>query len=296
MQKKIIPPLDYLEFYKNYNLDYWPSKLSLLQNCYENLDKIKNYLYIELDDPNDDKFLLMLKTDLHFLYYQMVETLFELIFALQYQDDKNLWYYLSFADKNNYSKIKSIISDKNKIFDDRVKLLNPNDKTTISISFLRYLFFHLLDLEKIGIQEENNVKVIKELLRIFASDFSDRNEYNAFKHALRMTYEKPSPMFKTLDGKKSISFDGENAFIYLEKFEKGNKFGLSQVTKCFFPKLDILLCKYCSWLINNIIVVRKNYYFKTNEPLLTYDKIDLKEIYSIPENLGRMVLTISTEK
>jgi hypothetical protein len=238
----------------------------------------------------------MLKTDIHYLYFQMVEALFELIFALQKKDDPNLWYYLSFADKNNYKKISDIATSKSKILENEITLLNPKNKSTMRISFLRYIFFHLLDLEKMGIHEEDNIKVIKELLKIFANDFSDKKEYNAFKHSLRMTYEKPSPMFKTSDGKNTLEFDGDNAFNYLEKYEDKNKIRISQVTKCFFPKLDFLLCKYCYWLINNIIVIRRNNYFNLSEPFLTYDKIDLQEIYDIPEKLGRMTLTFTANK
>lgn len=291
-----LPLFNYLDFYKNYNLDYWPSKIALLKNCYEHFDKVKEFIYEELNDPDDEKFLLMLRTDLHYLYFQMVEALFELIFAIQKRDDTNLWYYLSFSDKNNYKKIAEIASSKSNIFEEKIKLMNPNDKSTIDISFLRYVFFHILDLEKMGIPEEENMKVIKRLLIIFATDFSDRNEYNAFKHSLRMTYDKPSSMIKTIDGNHTFVFEGENAFNYLEKYEDKNKIGLSLITKCFFPKLDLLLCKYCSWLINNIIVIRKNNFFKMSEPFLTFDKIDLKEIYDIPEKLGRMVQTFPVEK
>lgn len=291
-----LPPFDYLSFYKEYNLDYWASKIALLKNSYEHFDKIKEYIHLELSEPDDEKTMLMLKTDLHYLYFQMVEALFELIFALQYRDDKNIWYYISFSGKNNYKKMSEINLSTSKLFDDKITLMNPKDKTTIKISFLRYVFFHIMDLEKLGIPEEENLVVIKKLLKKFASDFSDRNEYNAFKHSLRMTYEKPSPMIKTADGKHSFIFEGDNAFNYLEKYEDDSKIGLSLVTKCFFPKLDLLLCKYCSWLIHNIITTRKNSYFKMNEPILSFETININEIYNIPEKLGRMVQTFSINK
>ncbi len=77
-----LPPFNFLDFYKNYNLDYWPSKIAFLKNSYEHFDKIKEYIYQELNVPNDEKTLLMLKTDLHYLYFQMVEALFEEIYNI----------------------------------------------------------------------------------------------------------------------------------------------------------------------------------------------------------------------
>ena len=101
--------LDLLSFYKRYNIDYWVAKLGLLKNSLDNFAELKNYIHKDIIEPEDASTILMLKTDLHFLYYQMVEALFELIFALQAGDERNLWGYISFSNsRKNFKEIEKI--------------------------------------------------------------------------------------------------------------------------------------------------------------------------------------------
>lgn len=291
-----IPPYKFLEYYKLYNLDYWPSKIAFLKNSIENFNEVKSILYKGLDEPNENNFLLSLKTDLHFLYFQMVETLFELIFALENYDDKNLWHYLSFSDRNNYNKIKEIANGDNDLFIRKIKLSNPKNNDEKEISFLRYVFFYLIDLEKIGFPKKDNISVISKLIRKFAYDFSDRKEYNAFKHSMRLIYEKPNPVIETVDKKHSIELKGENAFTYIDKYETDKHLGVSIVTKSFYPDIDIKLCSYCSWLIYNVIVSRKNSFFGTDEPIISFETINLDKINELYTGIGRMEQNFYNDK
>ena len=103
-----IPPIDYKEFYLNYQIDYWSYKIAMLKNVFDNFHEVKNTIYKGLTDTNDEDFLLMIKTDLHFLYFQVIEALFELIFALEKGDERYIWFHMSFPDGNHYNRIKSI--------------------------------------------------------------------------------------------------------------------------------------------------------------------------------------------
>jgi len=79
------------EFYKTYDPDYWLYKITLLKNCHDNFDQIKDVLKKELADVVDDDYRRVLRTEMHFMYFQMVETLFEIMFTISKHDNRNLW-------------------------------------------------------------------------------------------------------------------------------------------------------------------------------------------------------------
>lgn len=64
---------------------------------------------------------------------------------------------------------------------------------------------------------DKNIEIINSLLIEFAKEFSDRNEYNAYKHSLRLLHTHPKSRFESKDKKLSLEFESEDGFIYLEK-------------------------------------------------------------------------------
>ena len=97
------------EFYKTYDPDYWLYKIGFLKNCHDNFDGIKKTLSDKLNEIVDEDYKKMIRTEMHFLYFQMVETLFEIIFAISKHDGRNLWLALTISNwKENYKQVADL--------------------------------------------------------------------------------------------------------------------------------------------------------------------------------------------
>jgi hypothetical protein len=283
------PPYNYLEFYQKYNLSYWANKIALLHNTLKNFEKVKGILNEEIDNPNDDEYLLMLRIEIHFMYYQISEALFEFIFALEKYDERNLWKHISISKFENYPKIKAISEGDKSLFNKTIKLTKKNDRNKImEISFLQYVFFHYTDFNKIEYDLDNNLDVIKKLLSIIAFDFSNREEYNAYKHSLRFIVDKPYLGFQPIGTDKKFEFEAEEGFGFLVKKEIRKEIIIEEVLKSFTTDKDLKMCKYSSWLINNIISSRRAYYFKTKETLISFHEINIDEIFKEVNELSEV--------
>ena len=279
----MLPPFDYKMFYEKYQVDYWGFKIQILKNIIDDFQNLKSSILSNITDINDSDAILTIKTDLHFTYFQMIESLFELIFAIEYFDEENIWHYISFSKLDNYNKIKELAEGNTELFDKTVPLRRTSDKKKINLPFIEYVFYFgpLLENEQV---RKQNIENIKELLVIFAEDFSDRNEYNAFKHALRLLYCNPGVKIESNDKSKSIEFQSPEGFIYLDKIknEEGEVL-LRRVTKSFSIEKDYLLGIACCQLISNIIRTRKARYFKTKEHIYLFNDFDFKKPY---KNIG----------
>jgi hypothetical protein len=290
-----IPPFNYLEFYKNYQVDYWNYKIGILKNSLDNFDEVKETFYKNLQDTIDKDCILMIKTDLHFIYFQIIEALFELIFALEKMDERNLWYYLSFPEINHYDRIKKIAEGDVSFLSKPIKFTNTQTNKPISIPFLDYVFYHLRLVKLTEKEREQNFKVVEEFLKIFAKDFSDRCEYNAYKHALRFFYSKPGIRIESHDKKLSAELKSKDGFTYLEKKkdeEKKNELIISKTVKAFDSDRDVKMSATCAQLISNIILTRRSYYYKTKEGVYLYNNVNLDEIYKKPGPLGKMSMSL----
>jgi len=86
-----------LDFYKFYPSDHWKYKATMLKNILEKYEEVEDILNLGIIDVIEEDYKKMLKVEIHFTYFHMVEALFELIFALEKLDDKKLWLYLSIS-------------------------------------------------------------------------------------------------------------------------------------------------------------------------------------------------------
>ncbi|KKL48560.1 hypothetical protein LCGC14_2324290 [marine sediment metagenome] len=281
-----------LEFYKSYPVNHWCEKLALLKNYIDNYDSVKETLQKGLMDVDDEKYIKMLKAEIHFTYFQMIEALFELIFAVEKRDDKNLWYYLSFSSwKKNYKRIETIAKGNTSFLHNLIDIGN-NQK----IQFIIYVFYFSLNPHITESEMKKNLEVIENAIRYFARDFNDREEYNAYKHTLRFFQ---SPVKLTFYNEETrVAFyqsRAENTFTILEKDEKKQ---LISVTKAFNPDRDFDMGMICYQLILNIIITRKLYFFKSKEPepIHYFHKYDLLTINSPKDNLIRTTKTVFWEK
>ena len=113
----------------------------------------------------------------------MVETLFEIIFAVSKHDNRNLWLALTFSNwKDNYNEIVKL-SETSYLFTNKIKTTISGNE--VEIPLLRWIFYFVYPSKMTEDEWKNNLDKIKRLLLLFAKDFSDRGEYNAYKHSLR---------------------------------------------------------------------------------------------------------------
>ena len=256
----IVNDLDSLqkEFYKTYDPDYWLYKISLLKNCHNNFDSIRDTLNDDLSDVVDDDYKRALRTEMHFLYFQMVETLFEIIFAVSKHDNRNLWLALTFSNwKDNYNEIVKL-SETSYLFTNKIKTTISGNE--VEIPLLRWIFYFVYPSKMTEDEWKNNLDKIKRLLLLFAKDFSDRGEYNAYKHSLRF-YNSSFAMSIGLTGSQQMHTIGvsNDSITYLEEQRKEQK-GTGRIlrtTKPFDFERDCNCCLVIYSMIKNIISTRK---------------------------------------
>lgn len=250
------------EFYETYNPDYWLYKISLLKNCHDNFDSIKDTLNDDLSDVIDDDYKRMLRTEMHFLYFQMIETLFEIIFAVSKHDNRNLWLALTFSDwQNNYNDIAKL-SDTSYIFTRKNKIAVAGKE--IEMPLLRWIFYFFYPSKMNDEEWKNNLDKIKRLLLLFAKDFSDRSEYNAYKHSLRFYNSSFAISIGETGSQNRLTVGASNdSIIYLEEEKKkGPDYKATghvlQIIKLFDFERDYSCCIVIYEMIKNIINTRKH--------------------------------------
>lgn len=270
-KKFVINDIDNLqkEFFRTYDPDYWLCKIVLLKNSNDNYSKIYKNLKTDLPEINDELFKRMTRTEMHFLYFQMIESLFEIIFAIIEHNNRDLWLALTFSNdkkteyySNCYNKIKdfaegSYIEFKNYFFSlNNITLQNKE----IEMPLLRWIFYFNYQFEMSEKKWKINLDNIFYFLRKFAKDFSDRGEYNAYKHSLRF-YNAPSNFFISTEGSEERILLGasEDSIIYLEEMKTDNKYSkkIARTVKPFDFEADARCCYIIYELIRNIIFTRK---------------------------------------
>jgi len=113
---------------------------------------------------------------------------------------------------------------------------------------------------------KNNLDKIKRLLLLFAKDFSDRGEYNAYKHSLRF-YNSSFSMSIGLTGSQNMHILGasNDSITYLEEQKNKEQDGqykstghILRKTKPFDFERDYNCCIVIYEMIKNIVKTRKH--------------------------------------
>jgi hypothetical protein len=286
MKDFIINDIDSLqkEFYKMYDPDYWLYRIMLLKNSHDNFDSLKDTLTKNTEDHKDEDFKRVIRTELHFLYFQMIETLFEIIFAIYEKDNRDLWLSLTFSDyKENYRRIAEL-NDYSDLFTQKIKTeINGQEK---EIPMLRWVFYFVYNLKLNDDEWVKNLENIKKVLVMFAREFSDRGEYNAYKHSLRF-YNSPFSMSIGIDGTGVMQEIGSanDCITFLEEQKKkdvnGNLQPTGQIMKIKKPfdfERDYNLCLAIYSMIKTIVYTRKYSLLKEfngkNFDLLNFTNLD----------------------
>ena len=164
-------PDELLRFYKSYFIDYWEVKYKLLKYEIDNFETQKERLSeisgLDTILAYEKKCLSIYKLDLHFMKFQIIESVFSFIFALEKRDDKFLWYNLTFPrcdDIRNYPYDR--ISELNNHLKMKNYLDNMEDDLT---SLWEHFFFFKVDITQIdkdfNLISENIYNLLVQLAR-----------------------------------------------------------------------------------------------------------------------------------
>lgn len=271
-KKLVINDLNRLnnDFFKNYNIDYWLYKICILKECHDNSDKIFNIVTKDLIDADIEDFKKSLRLELHFLYFHLIETLFTLYFtvckfptnelwlALAFSKDRDTYFYLDIYNMiKEFAEGKLLDIDPSKIA--KMKFSGKEEKMTL----LKFAFY-FLHLENYSEDERiKNYDNIKKMLSMFAKDFTDRAEYNAYKHSLKMYHS----IFKLTFGGKSLG-QSKDAINVLERQVEKKDNGIKKTErvvitiKPFNFERDYKCCMFITQLIHNVINSRKHVLLK----------------------------------
>ncbi len=258
---------DFKNFYKDYFLDYWEIKYRFLKDRIENYNEREEIIVkingIDTITNFKKKFLTFLKFELHSLKFQIIETLFSFIFALEKGDDIDLWFNLTFP--TNISERSFAVYDKISEFKNQWKLeeylKNEIKLNEELIQYWKYVFFYDTDLSTRGLNVELIENNIITLLHQMAQTFADREDYNAYKHALRCysTSLSLSIIKQNTNELIPIGF-AKNGMNFLTKIEKEDDTIINSTFKAFSPKEDLYYIQEAIKLLKNIINVRKPHF------------------------------------
>jgi hypothetical protein len=185
-------------------------------------------------------------------YFQAIETLFELMFSLEPRsgiiDNENVWYYLSISKgPANYKTIAEIANGETKFLDRIV-----NASKSIKVPFVQYLFYFAVTDESALTAIRASFEPIRRILIALAQDFVDREEYNAFKHGLRLVgmQQQSFQLIDRATGKVVLKKDLSNSLTYLKLEPDGS---ITLRTKVLDTERDIRMTTLCTKLIANLI-------------------------------------------
>ncbi len=247
------------EFYLGYQADYFAYKQIRLKRELEALGEVTASSSMDIFDYSLDDHKRSIKIDMRQTYFQAIETVFELIFSFKptngiLRDDLVLQNLIK--RKDHYEEIRDFANDKGGLdflehefkFEGRSPILA-----------LQYLFFGFLSDEQLDDSLSESLQAIRKIIKIIATDISDRKEYNAYKHGLRIFPVSSYFSIHEHDTMKEIlKWDLKDSMSFIEKNEKTGQ--IDVMTKLFDPERDYNLSIFCNNLISNIIMVRRSSY------------------------------------
>jgi hypothetical protein len=245
-------------FFDAYLVDHYLQKQYTLFNIIRGLPTLKTAVLEGLDGVRDEDYLKSLRVEIRSTYFQAIETLFELIFSLEPRDgiidNENIWYYLSTSKgPANYETIEAIAKGETAFLDWSVAAGGD-----IQVPFVQYLFYFAITDEKAQPAILASLEPIRHILVALARDFVDRDEYNAFKHALRlMTIAQSFDVVNRSTGEPLVHRDLSNSLTYLKREKDGT---ITLRTKPLDTARDIRMTTLCSALISNLVRSRSLFF------------------------------------
>jgi hypothetical protein len=293
--------IDPKDFYSTFQVNYFDYKQSYQLYA---LNSIKEFgLEDKILDYSEKDFRQAIKSDIRQTLFQAIETVFDLVYALtktrhgKYLDVEILRT-LSFPILY-YDRISKIAENKLELdFLDKEVYLENN----IPVTLCEYIFyFGAADNQDFRPKIMESLGAIKEALYILAREFSDRKEYNSYKHGLRIIPALTFFILQNPTTKKNLAkWDLSDSMTYYSENEKSGK--MEFITKVFDTDRDLKLTSLCSNLIWNIIKLR-DLAFNKKKPgetvslkVILFTKDIVKEANTINTSFQNLRLTTSIRK
>lgn len=242
-------------FYSTFLVNHFDYKTTYLKFA------LKNYKQFHLENIilqySDKDFLLTIKSDIRQTLFQAIETVFEILFALApdkdgFTADKDILRTLS-KGEFHYKKINQITEDPKALdFLNNEILLTDGTKVPVD----QYIFyFGLHNSDEIQDKIKISLEAIRNGLLVLAQEFSNRSEYNCYKHGLRIIPALSFFKLMRADNNNQIAnWDLSDSMTYYREDEKENK--MEFVTKVFDTDRDLNLLRLCSDLLWSMIKIR----------------------------------------
>lgn len=250
-------------FFSQFQVNYFDYKINSLKYLLDNHSKLG--FDKEIFGYTEKSYVNAIRSDIRQTYFQAIETVFEIFFALL--PDRNGKIHDKIIERITlsdlpYSDIRKISKSENSLDFLDNEIIYP-DKTTLTLGeFIFYFGLH----NEIKFKEsiEQSLDAIKYALRILAKEFTDRREYNSYKHGLRII-----PALQKLDildaetMKKAISFELKDTMTFYSYDKKTNE--TSFITKKFDTERDLQMISVCSNLLWTMITLRDAAYNKAKK-------------------------------
>lgn len=250
-------------FYESYFSDHFLYKAFTLKNIIDGFEDVGALVLANVTGIVERDYIGSLRAELRATCFAAIETLFELVFALAPKDgvvnDRSLWYSISTSDwRNNLKSIEGIASGNVELLDTVLRPYSKrNNGSDDGVTYGQHLFyFGLENDEKLKPHLLEGLESLKRFLTLIAQEYSNRDEYNALKHSMRifpMLGEFRVGLSPEL-ADSHLLIDGTGSMSYLVG-EKGG--GVSVHTVPMDTERDFRLTVTCSQLIGNIINTRR---------------------------------------
>lgn len=287
--------------------DFFLYKQTTYKNILDNFEKVEPIVMMGVKDYIKEDYIKVLRSSIRLTYFHCIETLFEIIFAIERgirtevneHQDEMILQRLSTSDyRKNFERISRIASsdaDELKRFSEKIYL----DVVGEEISILRYIFYYILSPKNVNITKEwwdrmePSLAAIGEALRTLAKDFSERKEYNAYKHGLRIIQMKQKfQVYNSESTNEMINFDFSDSMTFITE----SKDELTLITKNFDTERDYKMSIVASDLIASIINIRKAVYFRKGEETMIKFFEDDKIKSSSKQNINVREMKINFKK
>ena len=300
----MVPPY---HFYQGFMLDFFILKQATYKNILDNFEQLEPLVLRDVSDYSKDDYKKTLRASIRQTYFHSIETLFELIFAIEtgirvspdhHQDELTLLRLVRSQSQINFKRIENLASkdpDELQLWTKKYKL-NSIDQ---ELSMIQYIFYYITNRSNTSIDHpeywdllDSSLQCIENSLGLFAKDFSDRTEYNAYKHGLRIL-----PLLKgftTLNSEtaQTVHFDFSDSITYMT--EKDNQ--IKYTTKVFDTERDFQMTVLVSYFISNITNARKGVFFDQAKLLRFFHPDEVSKLSKVNVKAREMVETYTYEK
>ena len=242
-----------LRFYEGYDHNFLWNKVEALYLIIENPDKFRSLISDAGGNPDDikDKYFETLRAHIHFSEFQQFEAFLALIIAV-FQPLAHWLYLTSYTTKEIKEKAQALL-DSNAVNFSNGLFTNMNEALDEAV----YLGFRS-DNPAVSEKWESNIDNLRWMLQRMAYKYLNYNEYNSYKHGLRIMTGSTYFSFRLNNAPESgLTFSSDDSIRYLEieKLQDGSR-QVREVFQHFNPLESLSHMDFMCTMLENIKNVR----------------------------------------